>query len=81
MEKVLSHFNEESRIGNDMASMVHQGPVFLGALAQLLQSGSFLILREGMQDSKFLSLNTQANRRPPGSYPEFPAKVSFCLLL
>lgn len=81
MEKVLSHFNEESRIGNDMASMVHQRPVFLGALAQLLQSGSFLSLREGIQDSKFLSLNTQANRRPPESYLEFPAKVSFCLLL
>lgn len=39
------------------------------------------LLSKGMRDPKFLSLNTQANQRPSGSYPEFPAKVSFCLLL
>lgn len=75
----LTH--EKVIISLKYASMVRQGPVFLSALSQLLQSGSFLSLREGMRDSKFLSLNTQADRRPPGSYPEFPAKVSFCLPL
>lgn len=57
----------------------HQEPVFPHVFAQLLQSSSFLRLREGMLNFRFSSLNTQSSRRQRESFPEFPAKVSFYL--